>query len=169
MANSLLFRGVVTTAVLGAAATAATVFGGSVLTTSGLASCISTDSYVYTAQKYDPTNDCVNAYSAVEVVNGSGASAKCPPVCLMVGADVYVSTLCPPLPDIATAVDNDAGPCIAALAAAASGGTCDTPVESEGGDEDGGAEGGDQDAEADDAAGGDAAEAGAIDDAGDAG
>jgi hypothetical protein len=169
MQSSLFFRGVVTTAVLAAGATAAMAFGGSVLTTGGLASCISTDSYVYTAQKYDPTNDCVNAYAPVEVVNGSGASAKCAPVCLMVGTDVFVSTLCPPLPDIATAVDADAGACLAALAAAASGATCDMPVVTEGGTDDGGAEGGDQDAEAPDAADGDAADAGAITDAGDAG
>ena len=168
MPSSSFFRGVVTTAVLAAGATVAMALGGSVLTTGGLASCISSDSYVYTAQKYDSTNDCVNAYAPVEVVNGSGASAKCPPVCLMVGSDVFVSTLCPPLPDIATAVDNDAGPCIAALAAAASGGTCDMPVATEGGTEEGGAEGGDQDAEPD-AAEGDAAEAGPITDAGDAG
>lgn len=172
MASSLLFRGFATAAVLAAGATAAVAFGGSVVTTGGLTSCIATESYVYSAQKYDPTNDCVNAYAAVEVVKGSGASAKCPAVCLMVGADLYVSTLCPPLPDIATAVDSDAGTCIAALAAAASGGTCDMPVASEGGT-DGGDEGGDQDAgtdaEATDAAGVDAADAGAITDAGDAG
>jgi len=153
MTKSLFFRAVAATAVL--------------------ASCIATDSYVYTAQKYDPANDCVNGYKAVEVVKGSGASANCPATCLMVGADLYVSTLCPPLPDIATAVDSDAGACIAALAAAASGGTCDMPVENEGGAE-GGAEGGDEDADMDaaggdqDAASGDA-DAAAITDAGDAG
>lgn len=160
MASSLLFRGLVTTAVLAAGATAA---------------CIATDSYVYTAQLYDPTNDCVNAYKAVEVVKGSGASANCPPTCLMVGADLYVSTLCPPLPDIATAVDSDAGTCVAALAAAATGGTCDMPVESEGGADDGGAEGGADDADTDaaggdqDAASGDAADDASITDAADAG
>jgi hypothetical protein len=173
MATSLLFRRAATTAVLAGCATVALAFGGSVLTTGGLASCISTDSYVYTAQKYDPTNDCVNAYAAFEVVNGSGASARCPRVCLMVGADLYVSTLCPPLPDIASAVDSDAGACIAALAAAASGGTCDMPVATEGGTDDGGADGGDEDANADaeapDAEGVDAADAAAIKDAADAG
>jgi hypothetical protein len=157
--TSLLFRGMATTAVLAALASAASV-----------ASCITTDSYLYTAQKYDPTNDCVTAYKAVEVVTGSGASARCAPACLMVGDDLYVSTLCPPLPAIATAVGADAGTCIAALAAAATGGTCDAPAATEGGTDDGGAEaeaGGDTDAG--DADGVDAAEAGGSKDAGDAG
>jgi len=122
-----------------------------------LASCISTDSYVYTAQKYDPDNDCVNGYAAVEVVKGSGASADCAPLCLMVGADLYVSTLCPPLPDIASAVDSDAGPCIAAKKAQATGGTCDNPVVDEAGaDQDGGDEAGGDEAGGDDGGDGDA-------------
>jgi len=126
MTSTLLFRAVAVTAVLGAVAFAA--------------SCISADSYVYTAQKYDPTNDCVNAYKSIEVVKGSGASAVCAPTCLMVGDDLYVSTLCPPIPDIATPVDSDAGPCIAAVNAQASGGTCDNPVVPEGGTDEGGAD-----------------------------
>ena len=157
---SLVFRGVAMTAVLAAVAIAA--------------SCIATDSYVYTAQKYDPANDCVTAYKAIEVVNGSGASATCAPACLTVGEDLYVSTLCPPLPTIATAVAADAGPCIAARAAAATGGTCDAPAPAEGGTDEGGAEAGDEDAgDTDangvDADGVDATEAGGSKDAGDAG
>jgi hypothetical protein len=110
MKTSRFFRGAATTALLAAAATEA---------------CIATDSYVYSAQRYDPTADCVTASKSIEVVNGPGASAVCPATCLMVGDNLYVSTLCPPLPTIATAVDEDAGACIAALAAVASGGTCD--------------------------------------------
>ena len=156
---SRLFRGVAVTATLGAVATAATVLGGGVATTATLTSCISTDSYLYTAQKYDPDNDCVNAYSAVEVVKGSGASAVCPRTCLMVGDDLYVSTLCPPLPAIASAVDSDAGTCIAALAAAATGGTCDAPAPTEGGADEAGAEAGDEDADMDASGEPDAADA----------
>ena len=138
MTSTLLFRAVAVTAVLGAVAFAA--------------SCISTDSYVYTAQKYDPTNDCVNGYKPVEIVKGSGASAVCAPTCLMVGDDLYVSTLCPPIPDIASAVDSDAGPCIAAVKAQASGGTCDNPVVNEAGtDEAGTDEGGADEAGTDEA------------------
>jgi hypothetical protein len=172
--TSLLFRGLATTATLAAAASVAFTFAGSLVAATGLASCIATDSYVYTAQKYDPANDCVSAYKAIEVVNGSGTSATCPPACLMVGEDIFVSTLCPPLPTIATAVDADAGTCIAALAAAATGGTCDAPAATEGGTNEGGADAGDTDADGVDADGVDgdgvdAAEAGGSKDAGDAG
>ena len=169
MARSLFFRGAATTAVLAAAVTLAMTFGGSLVATGGLTSCLSPASYVYTAQKYDPTNDCVNGYTPIEVVKGSGASANCPAACLMVGADLYVSTLCPPLPDIATAVDSDAGTCIAALAAAASGGTCDMPVSTEAGTDDAGDEAGDQDADVDSSTDTDAADAAPITDAADAG
>jgi hypothetical protein len=137
--------------------------------------CLAAESYVYTAQKYDPTADCVNASKPIEVVKGSGASATCPAACLMVGEDLYVSTLCPPLPTIATAVDRDAGDCVAALAAAARGGTCDAPLAIEGGADAarGDADAADEAAAADDAGGDaatvDAAEAGPVKDAGDAG
>lgn len=89
------------------------------------ASCITTETYVYTAQKYDEANDCLAAYTPVETVNGSGARATCPTACLSVGEALYVSTMCPPLPAVATPVGADAGACKAALAAAARGGTCD--------------------------------------------
>jgi hypothetical protein len=159
MTSTLLFRAVAVTAVLAAVAFAA--------------SCISADSYVYTAQKYDEADDCVNAYTSIEVVKGSGASANCAPSCLMVGGDLYVSTLCPPIPDIASAVDSDAGPCIAAIKAQASGGTCDNPVVDEAGTDEGGADEGGSDEAGNDEAGTDvdadtpdAAEAGGAKDAG---
>jgi hypothetical protein len=92
--------------------------------------CEGTQSYVYSAQKYDPAGDCLASYTSVETVNGPGAGTMCPAACLSVGADLYVSTMCPPLPAIATAVPNDMGACPAALAAAARGGTCDEPADS---------------------------------------
>ncbi len=121
-------RLVAATAALGTlAAASGALLGG------GVTSCLSTESYVYFAQKYDPTNDCLESFKPVEVVNGSGA-AKCPATCMTVGADLLVSTVCPPLPAIATEVPADAGDCIAALEAAVRGGTCDAPPD--GGDAD---------------------------------
>jgi hypothetical protein len=115
MTTSLLFRrAAALVAVLSLAGAAAT-----------FAACLSFDSYVYTAEKYDPTADCVEEYAPVEVIKGSGAGAFCPPTCLTVGRDLYVTTMCPPLPTIATAVAADASDCIAARAAAAKG-TCNT-------------------------------------------
>ncbi len=97
--------------------------------------CLTTESYVYFAQKYDPTNDCLETNTPVEVVNGSGAGVSCPATCMTVGADLLVSTVCPPLPAIATEVPADASDCIAALAAAKRGGTCEAPPDA-GEDED---------------------------------
>jgi hypothetical protein len=99
------------------------------LALAAIAACEGAQVYVYSAQKYDPAADCVATYAPVETVSGSGTSSTCPPMCLSVGSDIFVSTMCPPFPSIATPVPPDAGPCIAALAAAESGGTCDTPAE----------------------------------------
>jgi hypothetical protein len=110
------------------------------LVVGALASCEDAQTYVYSAQKYDPMGNCVNDYTSVEIVNGSGASSKCKPICLTVGSDLYVSTMCPPLPAIATEAQADAGNCIAAVAAQASGRTCDIPVDA--GEEEAGNDGG---------------------------
>jgi len=170
MATSILFRLARATAALAASAASAAVLGGSLLQAGGLASCLTTESYVYTARQYDPAADCLNAYAAVEVVSGSGARSTCRAACLTVGPDLYVSTMCPPLPVIATAVAADAGDCIAALAALKRGGTCDEPGDG-GADADGGALDGEApDGEAPDAGDMDAADdATPINDAGDAG
>ena len=139
-----LSRLVAATAVVGtlAAASVATLLGG------GVMSCLSTQSYVYFAQKYDPTNDCLGHYKPVEVVNGSGAG-KCPATCMTVGADLLVSTVCPPLPAIATEVAGDAGDCIAALKAAERRGTCDAPPDGGDAEADRDAGGADRDADRD--------------------
>ena len=94
-----------------------------------LAACEGTQLYMYSAQRYNPAADCVATYAPVETVNGSGASATCPPTCLAVGDVLFVSTMCPPLPSIAAPVALDAGPCIAALAAVERGRPCDTSAE----------------------------------------
>ena len=111
-----------------------------------LASCEDVRSYVYTAMAYDPVNACVNAYAPVEVVQGEGASATCAPICLTVGSTLYVSTMCPPLPDIATAVPDDAAACQQALDAEAQEASCGGGSGDDGGCEagdDGGGEAGD--------------------------
>jgi hypothetical protein len=145
----------------------ASVFGAAVLGGS-VTSCLRTESYVYFAQRYDPNGDCLEGFKAVEVVNGSGASSSCPATCMTVGADLLVSTVCPPLPANATEVPADAGDCIAALAAAKRGGTCDAPAEA--GAEAGGVDSGGVDSGGEPDAGVDAADGSTeIKDAGDAG
>lgn len=161
------------------AATAAAWLFGAFSAGSGSTSCIATESYVYTAQKYDEANDCLAAYTSVETVNGSGANGTCRAACLTVGGALYVSTVCPPLPVIATPVEVDGGDraigalCRAALAAAARGGTCDAPVEggadaSDDGARDGSSDDGAADARDDGSADADASD-GAIMDAADGG
>lgn len=77
--------------------------------------CGDRDSYVYTARKYDPVADCLEPYTAVEVVSGDHATVTCDPTCLTVGKDTVVSVVCPPFPAIATPLEQDAADCIAAL------------------------------------------------------
>lgn len=108
------------------------------------AACTGTESYVYTAQRFDPSQGCLEDYESIELVAGSGASATCPAACLSFQEELYVSTVCPPLPAGAEAADASDPTCAAALAAANQEATCGAggPV----------IEGGDDDASAADAA-----------------
>ena len=130
-----------------------------------VAACVGEEKYVYSARRYDPDADCLDPYSPVESVPGEGAGSRCPPSCLTTGGDVFVTTMCPPLPAIATAVPGSAEDCKAALAALAARRTCggDTPDAAAGADSgaDADANDGGEDEDASDAAGTrDAAEAG---------
>jgi hypothetical protein len=129
------------------------------------ASCEDQPSYVYSAQKYDPTNACLSSYSPIEVVNGPTSNATCAPACITVNGDTYVSTQCPPLPAIASEGEADASPCLEALDAAAQEVSCDNLGGGE--EEDGGDEAGDEDSGGEEDAGEDAAED--VVDAGDSG
>lgn len=96
-----------------------------------VAACEEAESYVYTAQRFDAVADCLEPYSPVEVVSGPGAAATCEPACLMVGKDVFVSTMCPPLPAIATELEPDDEACVAALSVL--GRTCGVEPSADGG------------------------------------
>jgi hypothetical protein len=106
--------------------------------------------YVYTARRYDDANGCLEDYSAVERVPGDGVSVRCAPACLAVRDVLYVSPVCPPLPENAVAVDGSDPRCKAALDAYAAETFCSSgggEEESDGGDDEEG--GADEDAEAD--------------------
>jgi len=92
-----------------------------------IAACEGAESYVYTAQRYDPAGACLEPYAPVEVVEGPGVAATCPETCLTVGTEVYVTTMCPPLPAVAAELAADAEACIAARAV--SGVTCGEEAE----------------------------------------
>ena len=111
-----------------------------VLALAAIAACEGADSYVYTARRYDPAGACLEPYAPVEVVDGPGVAATCPETCLTVGAEVFVTNMCPPLPDIATELQADAAACIAARGV--SGSTCgEEPEGDAGADPDSGATG----------------------------
>jgi hypothetical protein len=93
------------------------------------AACDAADSYVYTARRYDADAACLHPYHAVEVVEGPGAAATCPETCLTVGNEVFVTTMCPPLPTIATELEANAEACIAARRASSR--TCGAEPESD--------------------------------------
>src|SRR5262249_34517199 len=65
----------------------------------------------------DPEGACLERYSSVEYVEGSGVSSRCPAHCLTVGTATYVSTVCPPLPANAVALDPTDEACVTAMAA----------------------------------------------------
>ncbi|MDF2695530.1 MAG: hypothetical protein K0S65_3913 [Labilithrix sp.] len=76
--------------------------------------CEAADSYVYTARRYDAARACLELYRPVEVVEGPGVAATCPETCIGVGDDVFLTTMCPPLPTIATELAAEDEGCIAA-------------------------------------------------------
>ena len=89
-----------------------------------VAACVGEEKYVYSARRYDAEAACLDPYAPVETVPGEGAGSRCPASCLTAGGEVYVTTMCPPLPAIAEAVPADAKECVAALAASKTGRTC---------------------------------------------
>jgi hypothetical protein len=103
------------------------------------ASCEDQRSYVYSAQKFEADKGCLDTYTTVEVVQGAGANATCAPTCMSVGDSVFVSTMCPPLPAVATALPTDASPCLEALDAEVQEASCANA----GSGDDGGGEAGD--------------------------
>jgi hypothetical protein len=93
--------------------------------------CEEADSYVFTARRYDPDAACLEPYKSIEVVPGGSVSSRCPLSCLTVGSDTFVSTVCPPLPANATALQLDAEACLLALEA----GSCVAEDEGDAGEE----------------------------------
>lgn len=85
--------------------------------------------YVYSARRWNAADACVEPYVPIDRVEGEGADSSCPAVCLSVGAQLYVSTVCPPLPPSATEVPATDPICRAALDAANRDRICGEPAE----------------------------------------
>lgn len=119
------------------------------LLAAAFAACLDEEArYVYTAQKFDPALGCLEDYAPLETVPGESVSSVCAPTCLSANANVYLSTVCPPVPAIATALDAASPECQAALDAARLEASCSAPEEEGDGGE---AEGGEADGEVPDA------------------
>lgn len=78
---------------------------------------------VYTAQPYSDEGGCVGDYVPVGLVYGGDLASTCDPVCFTLAGQLYVSTVCQPLPNDAV-VAADASDCPAALDAVDAGTFC---------------------------------------------
>ncbi len=79
--------------------------------------CDDAPTHIYSAQLYEQANDCLDDYTALDIVTGGTGSSGCNPVCLVGGGATYVSTVCPPYATAVAPGAPDDPACIAALAA----------------------------------------------------
>lgn len=94
-----------------------------------VSACEDGNVYIYSAARYDDAADCMQPYQSIDSLRGEGASAKCSPRCLRIEAAIYVSTVCPPLPEGVELLPSDAAECVAALRAfGRDGGACAEPA-----------------------------------------
>ena len=82
-----------------------------------LPGCDESGPRIYTAQPYLAALGCLSAYTPISLVETHDVSALCEPVCLRIGAALYVSTLCAPYPGESTQPPASDPECAAALAA----------------------------------------------------
>lgn len=102
-----------------------------------IVACDDNPRYVYTAQRYDSRRGCLEDFRGVETIPGDSVSVRCGQTCFTVGDDLYISPVCPPLPDNATELEQSDEECQAALDASRQEASC---VGLQLADEDGGAE-----------------------------
>ncbi len=91
--------------------------------------CEDTPVYVYSAQHLDVAGNCLEAYAPLDRVEGSRTSSTCPPLCLRIEDELYISHVCPPFPTGAELLEPSDPDCAAALQAP----SCDE--ETDGGEE----------------------------------
>ena len=70
---------------------------------------------MYTARRYEADAACLEPYKSIDFVNGDSVSSKCAPNCFEYGGETFTSTMCPPLPELATALDAEAPECKIAI------------------------------------------------------
>lgn len=82
-----------------------------------LPGCDESGPRVYTAQPYRAALGCLDAYTPLSLVEARDVGAQCGPVCLRLGASLYVSSVCSPYPVEATLASRGDAECAAALLA----------------------------------------------------
>jgi hypothetical protein len=88
-----------------------------------LTGCDDTGSYIYSGEQYDPTLQCLEPVSSIDIIGGNEPLTPCAPVCILslpqdASAIAYVSTMCGPYPFFPYELDAGSDPlCIAALEA----------------------------------------------------
>jgi hypothetical protein len=85
---------------------------------------------VYTARAYRADEDCLEPYAPVGLVEADELGSACDAVCLRIGGQLYVSTVCRPYPtEAALETPDEASECQLALEKLASETECDGDVE----------------------------------------
>jgi hypothetical protein len=82
-----------------------------------LPGCDESGPRIYAAQPYRALLDCLETYVPLSLVEARDVGALCDPVCLRLGASLYVSTVCAPYPSETTLVPPEDEECAAALLA----------------------------------------------------
>lgn len=93
------------------------------------AACNEVQSYVFVARRYDPEAGCLEAYAAIDLVQGAGAGSRCAPTCFRYNGAVYTTRVCPPLPPTVEPLDQASAECVAANAPALEDAGCRLPGE----------------------------------------
>ncbi len=87
------------------------------LTAMSSMACADPPQHIYSARRYSADTKCLGPYESLDlVISDRGGEAKCAPICLTLGDDVYVSIVCGPYPE-AFDVSGKSPVCREALAA----------------------------------------------------
>jgi hypothetical protein len=91
-------------------------------------SCEEDSAYLYLGNQYEPSRDCLDSVSSLDVLAGLPPDGSCGPLCVVgtdqdAGIPVFVSTMCGP-PPIGADISGSNPQCPSALAALSRGDYC---------------------------------------------
>jgi hypothetical protein len=94
----------------------------------GAAACEEYGARVYTAHPYRIGDTCLQPSVSIGVVKAAELPANCEPVCLLLDEALYVSRVCPPMPERAIVAAADTGTdCAMAMSLLRSEALCASP------------------------------------------